>query len=226
MSSTLWNDIVANLPLISDGVLQTLIMTLLSTALAYVIGLPLGVALVLTDPQGLRPMPIINRILNAVVNILRSFPFIILLITILGFTRFLVGTTIGTRGAIPPLVIGAFPFIARLVESSLKDVDSGVIEAMQSMGASNMQIAIRSMLPEAMPSLITNATTATTTILGYTAMAGMVGAGGLGKIAIDYGYYRRNILILVMAVVLLILVVQVIQAIGGFIARRVDKRRN
>lgn len=225
-STGIMEAIVEQLPLIMDGTLQTLIMTLLSTLLAYIIGLPLGMALVMTDPNGLHPMRTVNSALNAIVNILRSFPFIILLISILPLTRAIVGTTIGVEGAIPPLVIAAFPFIARLVESSLMEVDKGIIEAMQSMGASNMQIAIRALLPESMPSLITNATTATTTILGYTAMAGMVGAGGLGKIAIDYGYYRRNTLILVMAVVMLIVVVQVIQFIGGVIARSVDKRKN
>ena len=214
------------LPMIlgSKGLLATLYITLGSTLIAYVIGLPLGLLLVLTDPKGLKPLKGVNRVLNIAVNILRSVPFLILLIAVMPVTRFILGTTIGSTATIPPLVIAAFPFIARLVESSLNEVDAGVIEAMRSMGASNMQIAFKAMLPEALPSLISNATTATTTILGYSAMAGIVGGAGLGKICIDYGYYRGNTEVMLIAVIVLVLVVQLVQAIGNFAARKADKR--
>lgn len=222
----LFEQIEKYMPLLIEGLGETLVMTLLSTALAYVLGLPLGIALVVTDPNGLSPMRIFNRITNVIINVIRSLPFLILLFTILPFTRAIVGTTIGTKGMIVPLVLCAFPFVARLVESSLNEVDAGVIEAMQSMGASNAQIAFRAMLPEALPSLITNATTATTTILGYSAMAGIVAAGGLGGIAINYGYYRKNMLLMLLPVIMLVIIVQIIQGIGGLIARLVDKRKS
>lgn len=214
------------LPMILKGTWETLYITLISTGMAYVIGLPLGIVLVLTGPNGLRPIRALHSVLNVVVNVIRSVPFLILLIAVIPITRFIVGTSIGSKATIVPLVIAAFPFVARLVESSLNEVDAGIIEAMQSMGASNLQIATRAMLPEALPSLVTNAATATTTILGYSAMAGIVGGGGLGKIAIDYGFYRGDTQIMVMAVIALVLVVQILQAIGNYAALKVDKRKN
>ncbi len=207
------------------GLLETLYMTLLSTLLAYVLGLPLGVLLVTSDKDGILPLPRLNKILNLVVNILRSIPFLILLIAVLPFTRFVIGTTIGSTATVVPLVIAAAPFIARLVESSIKEVDKGVIEASISMGCSPFQIIYKVMIPEAVPSLIVGAAIATTTILGYSAMAGIVGGGGLGDIAIRFGYYRYQNDIMVITVALLVVVVQVAQEIGMRIARRQDKRK-
>lgn len=207
------------------GLLETLYMTLLSTLLAYVLGLPLGVLLVTSEKDGILPLPKLNKVLNLVVNILRSIPFLILLIAVLPFTRFVIGTTIGSTATVVPLVIAAAPFIARLVESSIKEVDKGVIEASISMGCSPFQIIYKVMIPEAVPSLIVGAAIATTTILGYSAMAGIVGGGGLGDIAIRFGYYRYQNDIMVITVALLVVVVQVAQEIGMRIARRQDKRK-
>lgn len=205
---------------------ETFYATVLSTLFAIIIGLPLGVLLVVGEKGGVLPLPRpIMRILNVIVNLLRSIPFLILMIMVLPLTRAIVGTTVGTVASIVPLVIAAFPFIARLAESSLREVDLNIIEAAQSMGASPFQIITRVMLPESVPSLLTNGTTAITTILGYTAMSGIIGGGGLGKIAINYGYYRYKYLIMIVAVIILTVLVQLFQSVGTKIAQRSDKRQ-
>lgn len=212
------------LNLMWTGLLETLYMTLISAALSYILGLPLGLVLVVTDKDGVRPCPALNRVLGAIVNALRSVPFLILLFTVLPVTRFLTGTTIGPTATIVPLTIAAAPFVARMVESSVREVDRGVIEASLSMGASTMQIVLRVLLPEALPSLINGAAIATTTLLGYSAMAGICGGGGLGAIAINYGYYRGQVDVMLIMVLILILVVQLIQILGERIAKCSDKR--
>ena len=206
------------------GLWETRYVVVLSTLFSYIIGLPLGLLLAVTDQDGLRPSAGVNKVFGTVVNLLRSVPFLIMVFLLTAFTRLIVGTTVGRPAMIPPLVIAAFPFVARLVESSVREVDRGVIEAAQSMGASTLQIVIRVILPEATPSLITGATTATVTILGYSAMAGIVGGGGLGAIAINYGYYRKESLIMWVAVVIIVVLVQILQGIGNRIAARSDRR--
>lgn len=210
--------------LIFKGTLDTLYMTFLSTALAYLFGLPIGIALVVTDKDGITPVYVLNKTLGVIINLTRSVPFLILLIAVIPFTRFVVGKAIGTNATVVPLVIAAAPFIARLVESSLKEVDRGVIEAAQSIGASPMQIIYKVMLPEAKPSLIVGSAIAITTILSYSAMAGIVGGGGLGDIAIRYGYYRYQKGIMFVTVALLVIIVQVFQEVGMKIAKISDKR--
>ncbi len=214
------------LQMLGLGILETLYMTLVSSLFAYIIGIPLGILLILTGQNGLRPMRILNTTLNIIVNVGRSIPFIILLITLLPFTRFLIGTTIGSNAIVVPLVIAAAPFIARLVESSLKEVDAGVIEAGRSMGATNTQIIVKILLKEARPSLLVGSAIAVTTILSYSAMAGFVGAGGLGNIAIQYGYYRYETDIMLITVVLLVVIVQILQEVGMRLAKYFDKRVN
>ncbi len=211
--------------MIIRSLFETLYMTLLSTTLAYALGLPLGVLLVISEKNGILPLPKLNMMLNLVVNVVRSIPFLILLIAVIPFTRFVIGTTIGSTATVIPLIIGAAPFIARLVESSIKEVDKGVIEAAISMGCSPFQIIYKVMIPEAVPSLIVGAAIATTTILGYSAMAGIVGGGGLGDTAIRYGYYRYQKDIMGVTVALLVIVVQVMQEVGMKVARRQDKRK-
>ena len=204
---------------------ETVYVTLLATFFAIVIGLPLGVLLVTGQKGGIRPLPKwLLRTLDVVVNLLRSIPFLILMILVIPLTRWIVGTSVGTTASIVPLVIAAFPFIARLVESSLREVDPNVIEMAQSLGASPWEIVCKVMLPESLPSLIANGTIAVTTVLGYSAMSGIIGGGGLGKIAITYGYYRYQYLIMLLAVLLLILLVQLLQGFGTGLAVRVDKR--
>lgn len=210
--------------MIGVGLLESLYMILCSTLLAYILGLPMGVALVVTDKDGIYPIPVFNSILGFVINVFRSVPFLILLVFVMPFTRAVVGTTIGSTATIVPLVIGAAPFIARLVESSIKEVDRGVIEAAQSMGASTMDIIWKVMLPEAKPTLIINGAIAITTILSYSAMAGFTGGGGLGSIAVNYGYYRYEDDIMLVTVVLLVIIVQLFQEVGMKIARTTDKR--
>jgi len=211
--------------LIVQGTFETLYMTLASTLLAYLIGLPMGVLLVTSDSEGIVPMRLLNQVLNIVVNITRSIPFLILLIAVIPLTRLITGTTIGSTATIVPLVIAAAPFIARLVESSIKEVDYGIIEASLSMGASPIQVVTKVMIPEAKPSLIIGAAIATTTILGYSAMAGIVGGGGLGDIAIRFGYYRYETGMMVITVVLLVLIVQLFQEVGMKIAQKQDRRK-
>ena len=211
--------------MIWEGLLQTLYMTVLSTVLAYVIGLPLGVLLVTSAKDRIAPRPVLYKVLDVIVNIMRSIPFLILLIAIMPLTRLIVGTTIGPNATIVPLVIAAFPFVARMVESSLKEVSPGLIEAALSLGASPMQIVTKVLVPEALPSLTVGAAIAITTILGYSAMAGIVGGGGLGDIAIRYGYYRYETGIMIVTVVLLVVVVQIFQEIGMRLASHEDKRK-
>ena len=204
---------------------ETLYMTFLPTLLAFVLGLPLGVLLVTGSEDGIHPLPpALMKAVNVVINLLRSGPFLILLVIVLPVSRLLVGTTVGSKAIIAPLAIAAFPFVARLVETSVREVDRGVVEAAQSMGASPLQIVFKVLIPEAMPSLIANFTVALITIFGYGAMAGAVGGGGLGNLAITYGYYRRNNAVLLFSVLLLILMVQAFQSIGNAIAHGSDKR--
>ena len=209
---------------LGTGILQTLYMTLFSTLCAYIIGLPIGVILWVTDKNGLKPNKPINTVLGFIVNIVRSVPFIILLIMVLPFTLWLIGTTLGSTATVVPLVISAAPFIGRMVESSLKEVPAGVIEASRAMGTDNFKIIIKTMLPEALPSLISGATITVTTILGYTAMAGYVGGGGLGSIAVNYGYYRYNTPVMLVTVALMVIIVQLFQLIGQTVEKKVDKR--
>ena len=215
------NEIIS---MLVEGTWVTLYMTLTSTFFAYILGLPLGITLVLTRKDGLRPNQFIYKIIDVVVNIVRSVPFLILLILIIPFTRTLVGKSYGPTATIVPLTIAAAPFIARLVESSLLEVDQGVIEAAQSMGASTWHIVWKVLLAEARTSLIINATIALATILGYSAMSGTVGGGGLGDIAIRYGYYRYETDIMFATVILLILLVQIMQYVGTKVAKKIDKR--
>ncbi len=210
--------------LIAVGILQTLYMTLGSALLAYLIGLPVGVVLYATDRGGVWENRIVNRVLGILVNFLRSVPFIILLIWVLPVTRAIVGTSIGSTATIVPLVISAAPFVARMVESSLKEVDAGVIEAAHAMGASPIQIITKVLLPEALPSLVVGSSIAVTTILGYSAMSGFTGGGGLGAIAINYGYYRYQNDMMLITVVLLVIVVQILQELGMHFAKLSDKR--
>ena len=201
-------DLMTVLPSLPYAIWETFYMTVLSTALSLVIGLPLGVLLVVGEKGGVLPLPgWLLQVLNVIINLLRSVPFLILMIMVFPLSRLLIGTTIGTTATIVPLVAAAFPFVARLVETSLREVDGNIIEAAQSMGATPMQIICKVMIPESVPSLIQNVTIALTTILGYSAMSGIIGGGGLGKIAIDYGYYRYKYLVMLVAVVLLILLV-------------------
>lgn len=207
-----------------QGIGQTLYMTLFSTFLAYLLGLPIGVALFVTDKNGLRPCAVPHAILGAIVNVVRSVPFIILLITVLPFTGWLLGTTLGPTATVVPLVICAAPFIGRMVESSLKEVPAGVIEAARAMGTPNWKIIVKALLPEAKPSLISGCTITVTTILGYTAMAGYVGGGGLGAIAINYGYYRYNTPVMMVTVLLMVVIVQIFQEVGSRLEKKLDKR--
>ena len=211
--------------LILNGTGETLYMTLISTAIAYVIGLPLGVLLVITEKGHIRPNPYFNSVLGTAINLLRSIPFLILIVMLFPVTRAVMGSAIGSKATILPLVVGAFPYIARMVESSLKEVDHGVIEAAQSMGASPLQIIYKVMLPESFPSLLNGLAICLTTILGYTAMAGAVGGGGLGKIAIDYGLNRNKMDILYVASIALVLLVQVMQVLGICSSKWIDHRR-
>lgn len=217
-----WDKALAEL--FFQGLGETLYMTFLSSALAYLIGIPLGILLVVTDKDGIKPNCGINLVLGICINLLRSVPFIILLIYVLPLTKALVNTTIGPKAVVPPLVIAAFPYIARMVESSLKEVDAGVIEAAKSMGASTVQIIWKVLLPESKPSLFVGAAISITTILGYSAMAGFVGGGGLGTIAINYGYYRYDTRMMTIAIIILILIVQLIQEVWMRLSRSVDKR--
>ena len=211
--------------MILKGIQETLYMTLLSTLMGYVIGLPMGVLLAVSDKEGLKPNRVLYRILDVIANIVRSIPFLILLILLIPFTRMIVGKSYGSTATVVPLVIAAGPFIARMVESSLKEVDEGVIEAARSMGGSNLRIIVKVLLVEARTSLINGATIAVGTILGYSAMAGTIGGGGLGDIAIRYGYHRYQADIMIVTVVLLVILVQIFQMIGTTLANRLDKRR-
>lgn len=207
------------------GIWETVYVTVLATVLAAVIGLPLGVLLVAGDENGVRPLPKpLMHVINVIINLLRSIPFLILMIMAFPLSRVIVGTTVGTVASIVPLVVAAFPFVARLVEGSLREVDTNIIEAAQSMGATPFQIVWKVMLPESVPSLISNFTVAITTVLGYSAMSGIIGGGGLGMIAINYGYYRYKYLVMLVAVVFLILIVQIFQTVGTKLTIKCDKR--
>lgn len=210
--------------LLLDGIWDTLVMTGLATLFAYLIGLPLGVLLNITQPHGIWPKKWLNRILGWVVNVGRSLPFIILMIAIIGLTKLLVGTIIGVRGAIPPLVISAAPFVARMVETSLAEVDGGVVEAAQSMGASVPQIVWKVYLPEARPSLVLGASISIITILAYTAIAGAIGCGGLGDLALRYGYQRKVASMMWVTVIFIVALVQIIQSVFSWLSVKLDKR--
>ncbi len=204
---------------------ETFYVTVLSTFFAVLIGLPLGVLLVVGEKNGVLPLPRwLMVLLNGIVNLLRSVPFLILMIMVIPLSRVIVGTSIGTVATIVPLVVAAFPFVARLVETSLRELNPNIIEAAQSMGASPFQIITKVMIPESVPSLLSNLTTALTTVLGYSAMSGAIGGGGLGKIAIDYGYYRFKYLVMLIAVILLVVLVQFFQSVGTRLAAKCDKR--
>ncbi|MBR2522701.1 MAG: ABC transporter permease [Coriobacteriales bacterium] len=211
--------------LLAQGTWDTIVMVVLSTLFAYIIGIPIGVLVTITAPNGLKPRRITYMVLGWIVNIGRSIPFIILLVALIPFTRWIVGTSLGVRGAIVPLVVSAAPFVARMVEQSLAEVDPGLIEAAQSFGASTWQIIYKVFLKESLPSLIRGASITFITLFGYSAMAGTVGAGGLGDIAIRYGYQRYQTDVMVVSVILCIILVQVIQTIGDRLARRIDKRQ-
>ena len=207
-----------------EGIRDTVYMTVASTFFGYVIGLPMGIAVTVTDKDGLKPNAAIYRVLDVISNIVRSIPFLILLILLIPFTRLVVGKSYGSTATIVPLIICAAPYIARLVESSLKEVDKGVVEAAKSMGATNFQIVMHVLLVEGRTSIITGATIAMGTILGYSAMAGTVGGGGLGDIAVRYGYYRWQTDIMIITVILIIILFQLFQNIGMKIAAKMDKR--
>ena len=219
----MWNSQV--IIMLLEGIRDTLYMTLASTLFGYIIGLPMGIVLTVTDKDGIRPNAAVYKVLDVISNLLRSIPFIILLIVLIPFTRFVVGRSYGSTATIVPLTIAAAPYIARMVESSLKEVDAGVIEAARSMGASDFQIVTKVMLVEARTSLIVGATISLGTILGYSAMAGTVGGGGLGDIALRYGYTRWQTDIMVVTVVLLVILFQIFQTIGMKIANRLDRRK-
>lgn len=220
----MWDE--ATLGMLVQGVIESLYMTLVSTLFAYLIGLPIGILLVISAKDGIRPRAVLFKTLDVIVNLTRSVPFLILLVAVIPFTRIVVGTTIGSTATIVPLTLSAAPFIARLVESSLKEVDIGIIEAAQSMGASHFQIVWKVLLPEAKPSLIVGCAISVTTILGYSAAAGFVGGGGLGTIAINYGLYRYQNDIMLVTTVLLVLIVQLFQGVGMKLAGVSDKRKN
>ena len=230
MAELLANDEVQRLLLLnSDGLLyaiwETLYSTVLATLFSYLIGLPLGVLLVAGERDGVAPLPpAVMRVLNFIINILRSVPFLILMVMVIPLSRLVLGTSIGTPATIIPLVVAAFPFVARLVEGSIREVDKGMLEAAQSMGCSPFQIITKVLLPESRPSLITGFTTAFITILSYGAMAGAIGGGGLGKIAINYGYNKYNYAVMLIAVIFIVILVQIFQSLGTWLAVRSDKR--
>ncbi|MCJ7966647.1 ABC transporter permease [Lachnospiraceae bacterium NSJ-171] len=219
----MWSSEVNNM--ILNGILETLYMTLLSTAVGYLFGLPMGVLLAVFDKDGLKPNRAAYKVIDILANIVRSIPFLILLILVIPLTKLIVGQSYGSSATVVPLVVAAIPFIARMVESSLKEVDYGVIEAARAMGANDFTIVVKVMILESRTSLITGATIAIGTILGYSAMAGTVGGGGLGDIAIRYGYYRYDSAIMIVTVVLLVVLVQVFQSVGMVVASRLDKRK-
>ena len=219
----MWNEQI--IMMLLEGIKDTLYMTLTSTLIGYVIGLPMGILLTVTDKDGIHPNAAVYKVLDVIANLIRSVPFLILLIVLIPFTRFLIGRSYGPTATIVPLVIAAAPYIARMVESSLKEVDAGVIEAARSMGASNFTIVTKVMLVEARTSLIVGATISLGTILGYSAMAGTVGGGGLGDIAIRHGYTRWQTDIMIVTVILLVILFQIFQTIGMKLASNLDRRK-
>ena len=214
----------ATIEMLQEGIWETLYMVVLSSAISYLIGIPLGIILVVTAKDGIRPIPLLQSILGVAINLLRAIPFIILLIMVLPLTQLLVGTVVGSKAIVPPLVIAAAPYIARMVESSFKEVDAGVIEAAKSMGASTFQIVWKVLLPEAKPSLLVGAAISITTILGYSAMAGFVGGGGLGAIAINHGYYRYEVGLMLVTAAILVIIVQIIQEVMMRLSKATDRR--
>lgn len=214
----------ATIGMLKAGIWESLYMTFASSFFAYLIGIPLGILLIVMDKDGIYPVPWFQRILGLIINLLRSVPFIILLIMVLPITRAIVGTTLGATAVIPPLVIASAPYVARVVESSFKEVDAGVIEAAKSMGASTLQIIWKVLLPEAKPSLLVGGALSVTTILAYSAMAGFVGGGGLGDIAIKYGYYRYQMNMMFVTVAILVIIFQIIQESGMKLSKISDKR--
>lgn len=206
------------------GVWETVYLTFIPAFFAYLFGIPLGILLSVTDKGGIRPIPWLNKIVGFIVNIFRSIPFVILMIAVLPVAKTIVGTALGNKAAIVTLIIAAIPYVARMVESSIKEVDSGVIEAAQAMGTSSIKIVFKVLIPEAKPSLLVGAVISLVTILGYSAMAGTIGGGGLGMIAINFGYQRFNDNIVWICVLLTVIIVQIIQEVGMFIARKTDKR--
>ena len=219
----MWNEQI--IMMLLEGIKDTLYMTLTSTLIGYVIGLPMGILLTVTDKDGIHPNAAVYKVLDIIANLIRGAPFLILLIVLIPFTRFLIGRSYGPTATIVPLVIAAAPYIARMVESSLKEVDAGVIEAARTMGASNFTIVTKVMLVEARTSLIVGATISLGTILGYSAMAGTVGGGGLGDIAIRYGYTRWQTDIMIVTVILLVILFQIFQTIGMKLASNLDRRK-
>ncbi|HAX53466.1 methionine ABC transporter permease [Muricomes intestini] len=214
----------ATISMLLTGTLESLYMIAVSSLLAYVIGIPLGIILIVADKDGIHPMPWLHKPLGIIINLIRSVPFIIFLLMMLPLTRMIVGTTLGSTAVIPPLTLASAPYVARVVESSFKEVDGGIIEAAKSMGASTFQIIWKVYLPEAKPSLLVGAALAITTILGYSAMAGFVGGGGLGDIAIRYGYYKYETNMMLITVAILVIIVQIIQEAGMGLSRKSDKR--
>ena len=210
--------------MLAEGTADTLYMTLMSTLFGYVLGLPMGILLAVTDKEGIRPNRLIYKVLDFVANLVRSIPFLILLILVIPLTKAIVGKSYGSSATVVPLVIAAAPFIARMVESSLKEVDRGVIEAAISMGAGNFQIIWKVMLAEARTSLLVGVTIAVGTLLGYSAMAGVVGGGGLGDIAIRYGYYRYQTDVMLVTIIILVALVQILQGLGMLLSKKMDKR--
>ena len=212
--------------LLAEETLKTLYMTLVGTLVAYLIGLPIGVSLIVTSPNGIRPLGLYNKVMGFIVNVIRSVPFLILMIAIMPYIRIVIGTGIGPRATTAALIVAATPFVARMVEQSLLEVDPGVIEAAQAMGASNFQIVWKVLLPEAKPSLLNGAAVATITILGYSAMAGTLGGGGLGDVAIRYGLYRFQPTIMWITIVILVILVQILQEAGIKLVTKTDNRIN
>ena len=220
-----WGNVAATAAMMWDGLKETLFMTLLSTLFGYALGLPIGITLAVSDKNGIKPNAVVYKILDVIVNLIRSVPFLILLILIMPITKMIVGKSYGTAATVVPLTVAAAPFIGRMIESSLNEVDRGVIEAAQSMGASTMNIIFKVLLVEARTSILVGVTIALGTILGYSAMAGIVGGGGLGDIALRYGYYRYEADIMIVAVVLLVVLVQIFQTIGMKISVKLDRRK-
>lgn len=218
MTPQLWQDI-------GIGLWETLYSSVLATLFSFLLGLPLGIVLAITDRGGLKSNLVLNKILGFIVNVLRSVPFLILFVTVMPFTRWLVGTSIGAFATVVPLTIAATPFVARLVETSVKEVDAGAIEAAQACGAPTFKIICKAILPEAIPSLISNAAIAFVTVVGYSAMAGFCGGGGLGTLAINYGYYRGNTTVMLVTVAIIVVVVQIFQEVGLWLAKTRDRRK-
>ena len=219
------NALDAFIQLVASATLQTLAMVGLSTVFSLALGFPLGILLCVTEPSGIAPRPVLNQILSRIVNVLRSFPFIILMILLFPLSRIIIGTSIGTVATIVPLSIAAAPFVARIIESALKEVDPGVIQAARAMGSKNAQIIIRVMIPEALPSLVSGVTLTIINLIGYSAMAGAIGGGGLGDLAIRYGYQRFRSDIMIAAVVIILVLVEVIQFAGTRISNRLMAKR-